>query len=203
MAFVPAVNCCRVEMVFSCEGQIVENVYHVAVGATPTPTIMTNIAAAFKTWWHTHLVAMEPTAVSLNLIRVTDLDDEFAPGIEYVSGLPETGSNVTLPAPMNVTVAIKWVTGNRGRSFRGRTYHVQLRVDQYTSSTLNGTNAADLKTNYDFLRTDIATAGWQLSVLSTRHNKANRVTGLVTFITGVSVDPTLDSQRRRLPGRGR
>lgn len=201
--FVPIPNCVSVQMVHLVQGQICENVYHVAVGAPPTSTSMNAIAAAFKTWWLAHLQAMEPTQVSVDNIIVTDLSSQLGGTVDYVTGLPISGTNATPTAPMNVTVAIKWLTGNRGRSYRGRSFHIQLRTDQYTGSVLNGTNAADLTTNYNALITAITAGGWMLAVASRIQNKVPRITGLATFITGLAVDPVIDSQRRRLPGRGR
>jgi hypothetical protein len=164
---------------------------------------MTTIASTFKTWWSAHQVAQQPTSNQLIKIDVTDLSDQFAPGIEYVTGLPLAGANGVLAAPMNVTVAIKWLTGSRGRSFRGRTYHCQLRTDMYVGSTINPGDVTGLATNYAFLLSAVQTAGWQLAVTSYRHNNVARLTALTTFITGLSIDSTIDSQRRRLPGRGR
>jgi hypothetical protein len=63
---------------------------------------------------------------------------------------------------------------------------------------------ATLISHYDDLRTalDNAFVAVDFGVLSTVHAGAPRVPPILTPITGVAIDSTLDSQRRRLPHRG-
>ncbi|HET7637584.1 MAG TPA: hypothetical protein VFK47_02495, partial [Ktedonobacteraceae bacterium] len=64
--------------------------------------------------------------------------------------------------------------------------------------------AAELQSAYDALRTtlDNITLNVEFSVVSFVQAKGWRRDPLITPISGVAVEPTLDSQRRRLPGRG-
>lgn len=205
MPFVPATNVCSVELVYGYEGQIMENVYHVQFPATPTTTSQASVAAAFVSWFGSYLRGVTANPCFLLKILVTDLTTVTSGGIEYVTGLPIPGTNGEDMSPGNVTVAVKWLTGIRGRSFRGRTYHVGLNRSMYTASTLFDASRAALVSAYGELLTIIGglTGGYSLVVLSRRAAKAPRITAVASIITSVAVDPTLDSQRRRLPGRGR
>jgi hypothetical protein len=66
------------------------------------------------------------------------------------------------------------------------------------------TNAADIQAAYDALRTtlDNVTLNVEFSVVSFVFQNAWRRDPLITPISGVAVEATIDSQRRRLPGRG-
>lgn len=206
MAFVPAPNCARVEMVYTQAGQTMENVYHVKLAAGPfSDSNLIDAAAAFKTWWDTRLKSNVRTEVTLVKILATALDSQTAVGIEYTTGLPIAGTNSSgAPLPNNVTVAIKWLTAARGRSLRGRTYHIGLSSTSVTASEITTAERSVLLTAYGNLFTDLVglTPALTLSVVSYYSNNALRNSALITPIIDVGVDITLDSQRRRLPGRG-
>ena len=67
---------------------------------------------------------------------------------------------------------------------------------------LNNTHRGGMIAAYAQLVSDIHTGGNELVVCSRFHNKAPRTAGVGTEITRVNVDINLDSQRRRLTGRG-
>lgn len=205
MPFVPVPNVVAAQMLYTQQGQFVENVLHIQFPAPPTPTSMSTVAAALVTSHGAHLKTAQATTVSLVRIIMTDLSSVNAGGIEYTTGLPIAGTSGGTESPMNVTLAIKLLTGFRGRSYRGRLYHVGLVEGAYTGSTMIPATLTSIKNVYDALRSDIAAipGGYSLVVVSRRENKNWRITGVATIVTAVDVDSTLDSQRRRLPGRGR
>lgn len=202
MAFIPVPNTCRVELVFSQEGQFCENVFHVKQAAPFDAAALASVAAAFVSWHGANLKTMQVSTCSLIKIIATALDSESAPGIEYATGLPVVGTRGNAAMPMNVTVAVKWLTALRGKSFRGRSYHIGLDDQDVTLSALPPASVSAMRGAYFPLIA--ATAGWVpgLVVVSYRTNNEDRMTGLASEILDCSVDSTVDSQRRRLPGRG-
>lgn len=202
MPFVPAPNCARVEMVFTEEAQFCENVYHVAKNVPYTAGDLATVAADFKTWWNTSIKTLVPNPVALVKILVTALDSESSPGVEYVTGLPINGTSAGVTSPMNVTVAIKWLTDLRGRSYRGRTYHIGLMPSVITGSVVNAGSVTALKAGYNALIGALSVPSGALSVVSYRTGRAWRPSAIHTPITVCDIDPVCDSQRRRLPGRG-
>jgi hypothetical protein len=202
MAFVPVVNAARVEMVFDQEGQICENVFHVRGSSPFDYTSLALLAATFKDWHDINLKTIQVTTCALFKILATALDAEDAPSLEYTTGLPVIGTGGSDPLPMNVTVAVKWLTGFRGRSFRGRSYHVGMSRSDTLFSLMNAASIAPFEAAYNALIALITVPGQDLVVVSYVHNKLPRVEPLCTPIVGAFVEITLDSQRRRLPGRG-
>ena len=105
--------------------------------------------------------------------------------------------------PNATTIAVKKNTGRAGRSYRGRVYHVGLTEIQVQDNRITPTATAAINTAYSTLITRYTAINCEWVVASTQNNNVPRVVGVATPIVGVSVDPVIDSQRRRLPGRGR
>lgn len=206
MPFVPAPHIARVQMVFRQDGQFCENVYHIIAGGVPfSASDLLAATAAFKTWWEASVRPNVVLNVTLERVLATGLDSATAPGIEDAFGLPMAGSNGSgAPLPNNVTVAIKWLTAFRGRWYRGRTYHIGLSSTSVVDSHITDAERGVLLSAYAALPTQLAAAtpALTLGVLSTIMGKAPRAVGLFTPIQTLSIDPVIDSQRRRLPGRG-
>jgi hypothetical protein len=140
----------------------------------------------------------------LNMLRYTDLSTQTSGGIEYTQGMPIMG---TFPddqgMPSNVTVAVKWTTGLRGRSYRGRTYHIGIPRSCVEGNLVATEYVADLKDAYQTLINRFTQTGGAMVIASRQNNSVIRETGVSTPVTAVSIEHTIDSQRRRLPGRGR
>jgi len=208
MPFIPDPNTARVETVFSLEGQIVENVYHVDFGSEPDVTMLTDMAGVFIDWWNTNIRPLVVNALSLTSVKAKDLTVPDGLGVEVVTGLPISGAAAVAPLPNNVTLAIKWVTGFTGRSRRGRTYHLGITPGQLIDPNHIGSGPqADLKAAYDALVTAVEVAGASLVVASffsgvIDHVPQPRAEAVNTIIDECSINTTLDSQRRRLPERG-
>lgn len=106
--------------------------------------------------------------------------------------------------PANVAFCMSLRTGFTGRSARGRFYAMGLSTDQLV--TLNHVTSTYV-TNLHTMLTDIlgaaATAGWTLVVLSRQNGGVKLSAAVARPVTSIiAVDTVLDSQRRRLPGRG-
>lgn len=201
--FVPALNVAQVAMRFIQAGQRVENVYNVHNMSAWSALNMIALAQGFKDWWVTNLAPLVTSELVLDSIVVTDLTTSTSTQIIFVSGLPTPGENTNVGLPMNVTVAVRWNTASRGRSYRGRTYHLGLNRANVVGSLINTATQAALKAAYDTLITDVFAVGTSdLVVLSKRSANAWRTAAVFTTIGSSSVELTIDSQRRRLPGRG-
>lgn len=205
MARITTPDTVEVEMRFLLDGQQVENVFHVTRVANWDEAAMIVLASTFKDWWNVNLKPQVPTTLSLRSIRVTDLESLSGPSIEYTTGLPLAGTSAGLALPNGVSMVVRWLTALRGRSFRGRTYHLQLTEGGVDGNTINSGQVTTYTNNYQALLTLINTAipAMSLCVLSEVSGGLPRANGICTVITGLSIDSTVDSQRRRIPGRGR
>ena len=164
---------------------------------------MNIIASAFVTWWSTELRQMFMSNVVLETVNAKSMQSRTAPAIEFSGVLPLAGNGDQGAAlPNNVTIAIKWTTGYRGRSYRGRTYHPALYENMVDGNTINSGSGALIVAAYYALIGAIASANYELCVYSRWSDHNSRPIGLATVITNATMDSTVDSQRRRLPGRG-
>jgi hypothetical protein len=190
-------------MIFSQGSQKVENVYHCKATTTPiTESSLDTLCGAFVDWFSTDGNDLSSNTAVLEKIVAKDLTSETGPAIEYTTGLPIAGAASGPASPMNVTAAVSFGTALRGRSYRGRVYHIGITSDRTTGNQLTSVYRGQLIEGYAGLISAVNTSGWDLCVVSRYHNKSPRTAGVATPITSVSVDINLDSQRRRLAGRG-
>lgn len=203
MAFIPALDVLQVELRYDWAGQQVENVIYVRGGSTWNIGQMEDVADLVYSWWLGNLKALQSDEVFLSEIHVTDLTTASSPTFTRAGAPGDSGSRSSPSLPNNVSLAIYFRTAGRGRSSRGRNYVVGLTEDQVVLSEVLDTEAGAYITAYDVLLTApfVNTGSWV--VLSRFENGVPRVAGLAQTIlsTGVA-DLTVDSQRRRLPGRG-
>lgn len=204
MPFVPIPSTVQVETVFEYHGERCENVYHCQFQAAYDSSDIGNLLDTFRTWWAADLQQHLPGELSLVNLIGTDQASQTGPRVEDATGLPLSGTSVSTPAmPGNVTVAVRWLTEQRGRSYRGRTFHLGIREASVEGNQITDAFRTNLITAYAGLLTDLTTFGAPLVVASRFSEGAPRTTGVATLVTGVYVDPDVDSQRRRLAGRGR
>lgn len=213
MAFIPAVDTARVSMHFTQAGQQLENVFYVQSVASWDETSLNALGLIIEAWWTTSMASFISDTVTLVEIVLRDMTTDTGVEVVYTGGLPTPGTNSNAALPNNVTAAIKLLTALGGRSFRGRQYIIGLTQDSVSSDMnhLTPTAVTDLTIDYNALMTDIdATYTPGLVVASfyhgvdTDHKPIPRATAVLTAVTSLAfADDVLDSQRRRLPGRGR
>jgi hypothetical protein len=200
IVFQPVGLTARVQMIFSQAGKNVENVWHVTRAAIPfVAPDLGAIAAVYASWYGTYLRNFQPTGCSFVKLVLTDLTASTSPQLEYVSGLPLAGTGSGAELPMNATVAVRINTALRGRSYRGRIFHVGLMENQVVGSFIGSSFLAPLVSCYTQLNTQLQAAGYELSVVSYVSAKVRRAAGLATLVSSITIDGGVDSQRRRLP----
>lgn len=200
--FQPVPDTASIELIYEINGGKAENVFHVKKDTPFTAIDLVAAAGIFNTWWNAYLKPQQSNDVTLSKIVCKALDTDSSPAIEFTSGLPDTGAINDVAAPGNVTLAVKWSSGLAGRSYRGRTFHIGLCVTQLMRDHVGTTLQEALHDAYVALLDAVSGGDLTLVVVSRFHNNARRTTAVTTPITGVSVESTLDSQRRRLSGRG-
>lgn len=204
MAFVTLPTGIRVSMEFQLDGQLVVNVYHVRASGPITTIYLSAIVGAFASWWTDNMKANFTQSIALTRITARDMSVEGGAISEGLYPLPEAGT-VGSPAavPNNVAIVASWHTARTGRSYRGRSYYAGLLESDFTLSELSSTRLVALLLDVQQLPTilfDVAEA--DLCVASYVNGGVPRPTGVLTTITGVTMNAVADSQRRRLPGRG-
>jgi hypothetical protein len=201
--FIPVPNAAQVSMRYLWAGQKVENVFGVRKLTSEAVWDTASIFTTFRNFWIEHLKLQLSAQISLTEIAFQPLDTEGTPGTLDTLVTPIPGNNGA-SVPNNVAFVVTLRTGSTGRSYRGRSYVPGLPRDSVTDSRLQGTAPADIVACYNALIGDLTETGAHLAIISKYHNKLPRVTGVATDVTVATfVDNVTDSQRRRLPGRGK
>ena len=202
-AFIPTEHGLKVELLYSQNGQKLENVFNFDCGHNPVLEDVASLAGVVIDWWIAHIQPMASTDLGFMGLKFTNLEAADGFQVEYNTGLPLWGLGEAAGLPGNVTVAVRLNTMYRGRSSTGRVYHVGLRPTQVAGNQLEMNSISVLKAAYEALLSDAQIAGFAWTVISYMISKNWRPAGIKSNITSVSVEQNLDSQRRRLSGRGK
>jgi hypothetical protein len=186
--------------------QVIENTLHVRAGAPFTLEDIQALRDIVNTWDNSYWKTYRCQNVLLNRIRIKALDAKDSPMEDYALPIARPGAYLQNALPLNVTFAIKLGSTQAGRSQRGRIFIPGVALN-FISGQVMGTSLADaFVTELNALKSAISahSTSWQLGVVSYRADKAWRTEGQFTPVsTIVYTDLNLDSQRRRLTGRGR
>lgn len=202
--FVPAVNTAEVVVAGSWAGQNVLTTYAMKYASELTVALLTALASEFISQWITWLKVLFVDAWNLISAKATDLTTETAPSVIEFPASATHGQQAITSTPANAALVISELTEHRGRSYRGRIYHMGIPQNVAANAvTVTGTYQASVLTEYAEFISAIETAqGCVHSIVSRYHDGAPRAEAIVTPITGYLVNPDFDSQRRRLKGRG-
>ena len=208
MAYVPVSNCAQVEMVALMAGQRTQNVLHytqtgMAAYNTAKLTALCNAIIALVN--QTSVKALWPSTWQLIELRATDLTTQFSEAVTISAGLPITGTRPGSQLPNNCALCFTKRSTLRGRNFRGRFYFGPLVEADVTDNTVSGAVVTGIIGNLlNGLRvvTDANTVVHNLQIVSRWNNNVPRAAGLTTDVNNWTSDGIVDSQRRRLPGRG-
>lgn len=201
-AFIPAADCARMRMVYSSNGSEVMNVLHFRQVGAYDASALVALNEAAKTAWETHIKPRQTGTCQLLYLESTAIDVDG--GAQDTLDVNEAGTATGEAAPNNVTQAIKFTTGFTGRSSRGRLYFIGLNKaavsgDQVTDATI----AANISAYEDFFADIQAAVDSNHVIVSYCNDGAWRTSAAVLNVTGyLSSDKNVDSQRRRLAGRG-
>jgi hypothetical protein len=205
MPFVPAPNIVEVQFRQSLEGSQTMNRIHINVLETPTSAIILSILGNLKSWWEDNVEDLVSSNLELREMYGKSLETQPGPEATFSSGLPLAGTITTEPLPANCSLAVSLRSGETGRSSRGRWFWQGFTESQASGSTVSGGVVASIDAAMTNLKSVIDGLGYVWVIVSYFHDNAPRVGGPVYFAVNdiLIVDDVIDSQRRRLPGRGR
>lgn len=218
--FVPCPGVAEVALLYTKSGSELRTVLHFYSGDAGPITVseLTGLGVAVNDAWDSALQLTFATDVVYRGCQVVDLTTATSPGVEIPLATPLAGIMGGQVLPNNVALAIKKLTLMRGRSFRGRIYHFGFSAaalsdsDHMTSGTV--TNMISAYETF-FAAVEGLAAPFVHVVVSrysgvesyddngrTKYRPIPRVEGLHTPVVNLAADTALDSQRRRLAGRG-
>jgi hypothetical protein len=169
-----------------------------------TGTDLINVANYFAGQFWLDLRLTLSTSVQLVSVKSTDLTT--AQGADHVSlpvGATAFGAVVAQAVPNNVALVVTQYTNKRGKSYRGRTYVPGMPITRI-AGTIRVTNQqlADVLASFTRLVSGVTSLGMTLVVLSKFVAGLQRPSAVLTPVTTMAGNVSLDSQRRRLEGRG-
>lgn len=205
MEFVPSPGIAQCSLRYLMDQQRLENTLYFDLDPTATPEEFTTLNEELWDWWAAEMRPLLAPQIALQEIYTVDLTTETSPAYTFVgSGGPLAGTAAGASLPANVAACVSFRTSGRGRSSRGRNYIAGLVEADVTMNTIDPTWAASLVAAYQALLDGVAITNGLWVVLSRVSEGSPRASGLAQPINAVVMtDRTVDSQRRRLPGRGR
>lgn len=203
MPFIPCPSTIEVELVYTMELETCENVYHVTYSSAPTQSSLNTLAGVFTTWESSSSSPLRSQQCALHVVRLRDLATQS--GQELIKSVSPaiSGANTADPLPNNCTIAVAMRTGLAGRSNRGRTYWIGMTDSMVSANNIVSSLQTAILASLAALESALSTNGTPLVVLSRHTGGAPRTAGVTTPVIGFSMDTTMDSQRRRLPGHNR
>lgn len=189
----------KLAMIFTRDTRQYVNTFHAVrvAGGAITFSDLQGMAATLADWWADNYRQQVADDLVLTQVqaRKLDPDDPLAWDLNISPAL--AGTRTQAPAPGNATVSVSWRTGLAGRRFRGRFYSVGLCEDQQNDNdTLVSTVVTGLSLAAATLRALMTGQGFNLCIF-------HAILNTFTPINASVVESLVDSQRRRLAGRGR
>jgi hypothetical protein len=206
MTFVPVANTCQVELRYSLFGEAIENVLYFTRFLGVNQAQNQNIAEWVADWWEDQLRTIQRDDLTLREVYsrcLTSEDSHQYTDTRYTGYAGEyTSGN---PLPGSVSFAVSFRTGFAGRSNRGRNFACALSTVQTDANQVTSTYRDAIVGIYEqFLQpSPWISSSWAWVVVSRWNNHEQREFGIATpVVTVLAVNDDLDSQRKRLAGRG-
>lgn len=194
----------KVSLVFLRDSRTFVNTFHVSGAADLGAGDLVTIANMFKTWYTNSYKTQLPSGVGLTQIQVRKLWPPAPLAYDLNVSPPETGSKNTTMETANSTLTMSWRTGFAGKAYRGRDYVPGLvEADVTTNDTVVSSLLVGLAAVGGNLISSALTAGFPLGVFHTPLLTPKLLDNTITEILTCVLEYIVDSQRRRLPGRGR
>jgi len=187
----------RVAMLFSRDTRTFVNTFHCTKPSAWTVAQMATLANQFVTWWSTQYRNLSWIGISLTQVQVRLYDPSNPLAYDLTLGTPAPGVINTAPDPASATLSVSWRSGLAGRKYRGRFYTVgMVEAQSQDNDTVSSAYVITAGNIAAALLSDLLAAGIQLVIF---HRVDNTLTPVISSI----IENLVDSQRRRLAGRGR
>lgn len=204
MAFVPTNNCAKVDVVWTWRSQAAVNTLWFEGDANYSIADLTGLAQGVASWLANYLAPLLSSDLACNLIRATAQEGTTAPSVEYVPSPTIVGGDADNSVTNNTAFVVTFSTSERGRGGRGRNYIPGIPANELTGNSLGVSYATNLVSQYNDLNPEVT------GVNNSRHVIVSFQANGLALPTGVKkeviayryADVFIDSQRRRLPGRG-
>jgi hypothetical protein len=199
-----------VETVFELDGQVVENTSYWERPDGWNLEVVSGFLGAVNTFIQSDLMPLLTNTITLVRLIGTLLDTAEALSYTLTVSPPVAGTATGTPLPNNSTYTVSFLTAGRGRSNRGRNYVPGIPVAGTASQNrVDADFRTGLLAYYEGLKalgvpsSTFMVVVSRFSGIDSAGKPIPREVGVTNNITSFATfDDVLDSQRRRLPGRG-
>jgi len=203
MSFTPASNVARVTIEGTYAGQEVVQVLHYKHTGAITGANLDDLLSAVQGVWEDDFLPILDANYAVIKYTAVDLTAQSNPVHTLLADPGTVGAVGGGGLPGNAAVVLTKRTAKSGRAYRGRTYIPAIAISKQDGiNTIHTTFVSALLSAAANLITDPAVINFAFSVLSYFLNGSARNPALAEPITALSIDTDIDSQRRRLVGRG-
>jgi hypothetical protein len=203
MAFQRVPNTMQVDVLYLLFGQRVENVFYIQAVDGIDAVVLADTADMMINWVSTQLMPALSVDLTFIGVEVRNLDIEAGSIIARTPAVPVNGGTAVSSEPGNVSFCVSLRSLSAGRSFRGRKYIPGMPITQRVGNTVQPGWVTDLLDAFNNLITVLNAADRLLVVVSRIAAGVARIEALATPVVSVTnTDFFIDSQRRRLTGRG-
>ena len=202
LSFIPMPNGISLCFDFTTAGQNWQFCLNLRKSAgAPTDSDLANVCSTADGWWDGTFNDLVTDSTTLRQIRATDMTAQGAP--QHVLSVIDAGTDTNVPLPLGTAYVVSLRTAKRGRSYRGRIYvGGQSGATQTDEVTMTSSRASELAAAFLGLATSLDSGGFDVVVPSRMHNGVITNPAELNEVTAYVVDQKMDSQRRRLAGRG-
>lgn len=216
MAFIPAANTAQVRILQELHGEKLTNTFYVRANAPWGSDDLISLGNTVMDWWASDLADGLSNQISLAGVQVRSMQEEEAPGVELAAVANTVGGLVEASLPGNAALVVKFLTGLTGRNRRGRVFMAGLGEASVTGNQISQAVRDTIVAAWGTLRDTLNGLGYAHVVASfyngtelveqpngeTVYRPIARSTALLTEVLSYRADLYIDSQRRRLAGRG-
>lgn len=206
MPFQPAPGTIGVQIEGRLSGQqYINDLYFFQNGADPTVGDCATLGGLLVGWWNNEILPnICDNFLGIRVVAKNLFVNGGAKSVQSLNG--QQGSIETEAQPNNVAVVVTFDTGQSSKSSHGRNYIGAVPNAQVDVNTINPAFATAIIDAYKALLPggayDPTPYFW--SVLSRQSNNVVMAEAIAVPVLNVYfTDTTVDSQRRRLPGRGK
>jgi len=197
-------NVCKVSLIFARDVREAINTFHVDRAGGWSLADMANLATRVHTWYSTYYKQCIPTNIALQVISLRVYNPVAPLAYDLPISPGEAGTRTGTAEAANVTITMSERTGLAGRAFRGRMYVPGISEnDALANDTASSVLTSLLSTAMAQLIVALFNAPEVMAVFHRPHIPPHVLDNTATQVLTYVIENVLDSQRRRLPGRGR
>lgn len=205
MAFIPVPTVASVRLVGRIDGQTTNNTLYFASENPPiTLDQLQALADAIGNWYTTTVLTFLSNSYTFEIAYARDLTTQA--GFQTYNNVGGGGGGIGGAfAPNNVAPVVTFRSAIAGRSGRGRNYVPAVPMTAIDGNRLESFWMTDIQAAYASILPDgsLKPEGWTWVVVSRYEGGAPRPAGVASAVIQCGfTDDVVDSQRRRLPGRG-